>query len=418
MALQQQMVSLAKQAHAASFELSRLTTETKNRVLQAWSEKLKKAESEILKANQKDVRLAEKKGISPAMVDRLTLNHSRLNQMAQSVEAVARLEDPIGKILHENIRPNGLKIQKVSAPLGVVLIIYEARPNVTTECASLCLKSGNCVILRGGSETFFTNRAIVSVLQKVLKQFHIAQAAVTQVGTTDRKAVDLLLKLNQWISLVIPRGGNQLIQKVTRTSLIPVIKHDAGVCHVYVDKDADLAMAVEIVFNAKCQRPSVCNAMETLLVHESVAASFLPRVKKKLDEKKCVLVGCSKTRKILKNISVATEKDWRAEYLDYKLSVRVVKDVKEAIDHIHAYGSSHTESIVTENEKTAQLFLNSVDSSSVMWNASTRFSDGFEYGFGAEIGISTQKLHARGPMGLEGLTSYKYLVFGRGQIRT
>ena len=415
--LKKEMVQVATRSREASRHLAQLTTKQKNKILNDMAKSLRQASTKLMRANAQDVTYARRKGHSEAMIDRLTLNKARIAHMAESIEAVAKLPDPIGRVLSKTTRPNGLKINKVSVPLGVILIIYEARPNVTTECASLCLKSGNAVILRGGSETFHSNKAIVETFEKVLKKHKIPTAAISRIATRDRAAVKVLVQLNNLIDLVIPRGGYGLIRTVTRLARIPIVKHDDGICHVYLDKEADFKMAIQIAVNAKCQRPSVCNAMETLLVHEKIAPKLLPCLKKEYDDCRTKLVGCAKTRKILKDIPLATEKDWKTEYLDYKLAIRVVKSIDEAIAHINKYGSSHTDSIVTKNKANAKRFLEMVDSSSVMWNASTRFSDGFEYGFGAEIGISTQKTHARGPMGLEGLTSYKYIVVGKGQVR-
>lgn len=408
---------IARQAKEASVGIANVSSYVKNNILACAAELLRKRQDQIVAENRKDLAAAKKQGLSAAMLDRLALNEKRISDMAASIESVMGLADPVGEVLGRWARPNGLQISKVRVPLGVILIIYEARPNVTQECASLCLKSGNSVILKGGKEAFYSNRAISRVFQEALRENGVSEHCVEFVDNTDRKAVDELLKLHEDIHLVIPRGGESLIRKVASSTRIPVIKHYKGVCHVYVDKDADLAMAVSIAFNAKCQRPSVCNAMETLLVHKDVAAEFLPALAIKLAEVKCEIRGCLRTRKILPQSKKAKERDWAEEYLDLILAVRVVDSVEEAMEHIRRYGSAHTDAVVTRNKATADRFIRYVDSSSVMVNTSTRFSDGFQYGFGAEIGISTDKIHARGPMGLEGLTSYKYVVEGSGQLR-
>lgn len=418
MNLKLQMTQLAEKAKEASRILAELDAREKNRVLIDVSASLKKHSRDILRANAKDLRSARKMKLSDAMIDRLLLNPDRIGSIADAVREVAKLEDPIGKTLKKWRRPNGLRISKVTVPLGVILIIYESRPNVTSECASLCLKSGNAVILRGGREAFFSNQAIARVYREVLKRHRLPVSAVTLVPVLDRKAIDDLLQLEDLINLVIPRGGAQLIRRVARKSRIPVVKHYQGICHVYVDRDADLDMALRVAFNAKCQRVGVCNAMETLLVHKQIAPKFLPKFGNMLERAGCEIRGDRATRRLIPKSRKATEKDWRTEYLDKILSIRVVRDMDQAIDHIQKYGSAHTDSIVTRNAGTARTFVSKVDSSSVMVNASTRFSDGNEYGFGAEIGISTDKVHARGPMGLEGLISYKYVVEGTGQIRS
>ncbi|MBI4368421.1 MAG: glutamate-5-semialdehyde dehydrogenase [Candidatus Omnitrophica bacterium] len=418
MSLKKRLAQLSEQAKQASYELADLSTQTKNRILNEVSVTMRRQSRVIIRANQRDLREAEKMDLSGAMIDRLTLDSERVHQMAKAVSDVAKLKDPIGISLKSWRRPNGLKISKVTVPLGVILIIYESRPNVTSECASLCLKSGNAVLLRGGREAFHSNRAIVDVYERVLKRHRIPQASVSLIPVLDRRAIDELLKLEDTINLVIPRGGEALIRRVARNARIPVIKHYKGICHVYVDRDADLKMALQIAFNAKCQRTGVCNAMETLLVHRSIAHRFLPVYGAMLEKAGCEIRGDETTRRFLPGVKKATEQDWKTEYLDRILSIRVVRSLEEAAAHIQKYGSAHTDSIVTQNQKTARAFVAQVDSSSVMVNASTRFSDGNEYGFGAEIGISTDKVHARGPMGLEGLVSYKYVVQGTGQIRT
>ncbi len=401
----------------ASRELARLKTKTKNQILDRVAEELIKQTSAILRMNAKDLKRARQDGLSSAMIDRLTLSESRIRDIAKGVETVRDLVDPIGKIQTEWDRPNGLHISKVTVPLGVILIIYESRPNVTVDCAALGLKSGNAMILRGGREAFYSNRALTAVFESVLKGFNLSSACVSLVKTTDRKAVDILLQQENKINLVIPRGGEDLIRKVVRMSRIPVVKHYQGVCHIYVDKAADLKKAEAIVYNAKMQRPGVCNATETLLVNESVAKTFLNSLGSKLREGGCEIRGDKTVCQMLPWARKAKGNDFGHEFLDKILAVKVVKNVEEAIQHIQTFGSGHTDAIVTENSKVAEQFKQVVDSASVMVNASTRFSDGFEFGFGAEIGISTDKIHARGPMGLEGLTSYKFVVEGSGQIR-
>ncbi|MBI4394981.1 MAG: glutamate-5-semialdehyde dehydrogenase [Candidatus Omnitrophica bacterium] len=418
MKLTKQLTQLAEDSQKASRVLAELLSKKKRKLLNEVAHHLKRSASQVIKANQKDLESAKQMKLTDAMIDRLKLDSKRIEQMAKAVSEVAKLDDPIGKVLKSWRRPNGLRIQKVTVPLGVILIIYESRPNVTSECASLCLKSGNAVLLRGGKEAFHSNQAIVRVYQNVLRRYGIPKASVSLIPTLDRRAIDELLKLEHLINLVIPRGGEALIRRVARHARMPVIKHYHGICHVYIDRDADLKMALKIAFNAKCQRVGVCNAMETLLVHKDVASKFLPPYGQMLRDAGCEIRGDQTTQKWLPGIKKATEEDWRTEYLDKILSIRVVRDIDEAIRHIQTYGSAHTDSIVTRNPKTARKFVSKVDSSSVMVNASTRFSDGNEYGFGAEIGISTDKVHARGPMGLEGLVSYKYVVHGTGQIRT
>ncbi|OGW84984.1 MAG: glutamate-5-semialdehyde dehydrogenase [Omnitrophica bacterium RIFCSPHIGHO2_02_FULL_46_11] len=418
MNLKKRLIQFATAAKKASYHLAELSPETKKRILNEIAAHLRKSSREIMRANQKDLTLARRMGLNDAMIDRLMLNSKRVDQMADAVSQVAKLPDPIGRTLHTWRRPNGLRISKVTVPLGVILIIYESRPNVTSECASLCLKSGNAVLLRGGREAFHSNRAIVQVYAKVLKKHRIPEASVSLVPVLDRRAIDELLKMEDLINLVIPRGGEALIRRVARHSRIPVVKHYKGICHVYVDSSADLNMALRIAVNAKCQRTGVCNAMETLLVHRAIAPKFLPPYARLLKKENCEIRGDDATRRFVPTAKKATEEDWRTEYLDRILSIRVVRGMDQAIEHIQKYGSAHTDSIVTKNQKAARKFVTKVDSSSVMVNASTRFSDGNEYGFGAEIGISTDKVHARGPMGLEGLISYKYIVQGSGQVRT
>ncbi len=422
------MTQLAKQARAASRELAQLTTAGKNACLLAMAAALEKNADAIKSANALDMEAATKSGLSSAMLDRLKLDDKRIAGMAKGLREVAMLPDPVGRILDERVRPNGLKLQKISTPIGVVVIIYESRPNVTADAASLCFKSGNATILRGGKEALNSNQTIARIMieagKPALAKF--PEHAIQVVPVADREAIPILLSLTQYIDLCMPRGGEGLIRAVAECSKVPVIKHYKGVCHVFVDADADLKMAGEIALNAKVQRPAVCNAMETLLVDKAIAAQFLPQISERLDEKhvelRCdenalaLLISKIENRK--SKIKPAAEQDFYTEYNDYILNVRVVDGVKAAIDHINQYGSAHSDSIVTRNEAHAKQFLAEVDSAAVYWNASTRFTDGGEFGMGAEIGISTDKIGARGPMGLEELTSYKWLGIGNGQVRT
>lgn len=415
--LRSYVLGVAKKAKAASSVTAALKGPQKNRILLEVARLLEKGKGELARANEKDLRNAARRRLSPALIDRLTLTPKRMEEISEGVRVVARLEDPIGKVLRRWRRPNGLRISKVTVPLGVLFIIYESRPNVTSECASLCWKSGNAVILRGGSEAFYSNQALADVYRKALHRFRLPEACVSFVTTPDHRAVDLFLELEDWINLVIPRGGEALIRKVARRSRIPVIKHYKGVCHLYVDQKADLKQALRIAFNAKCQRPATCNAMETLLVHEKVAPRFLPLLGRELEKAQCEIRGDRKTCQLLPGAKRARSGDWGREFLDKILAVRVVPNLGSALSHIQKFGSAHTDGIITQDRRSARRFVEAIDSSSVMVNTSTRFSDGFQYGFGAEIGISTDKIHARGPMGLEGLTSYKYVVEGQGQIR-
>lgn len=416
-ALRAYVLGVAQKAKAASQVTARLQGPQKRRILLEAAYLLSRETKTIQRENEKDVRNAARNKLSPALIDRLTLTPQRIQEMAEAVKAVSNLEDPIGKVLARWRRPNGLKISKVTVPLGVIFIIYESRPNVTSECASLCLKSGNAVILRGGSEAFYSNRALVNIYQQALRKFRLPEASVGFVTTPDHQAVDLFLQLEDWINLVIPRGGEALIRKVAAHSRIPVIKHYKGVCHLYVDQKADLNQALKVALNAKCQRPATCNAMETLLVHKKIAPRFLPTLGRELQKAQCEVRGDSVTRQFIPWAKPARREDWGREFLDRILVIRVVPDLKTAISHIQTFGSQHTDGILTQDRSAARRFVEEIDSSSVMVNISTRFSDGFQYGFGAEIGISTDKIHARGPMGLEGLTSYKYVVRGQGQLR-
>lgn len=406
---------LTAKAVAAARALANAPTDTKNRALELMADGLTANAAGLKAANQKDLDAAT--DLSSAMVDRLTLTDKRIAGMADGLRVVAGLPDPVGDVFETTKRPNGLVIERVRVPIGVIVIIYESRPNVTADAAGLCLKSGNGVILRGGKESLNSNLAIAKVLADACEEAGLNRNVVQLVETTDRAAIDHLLSAEDRVNLVIPRGGEGLIRAVVEKSKVPVIKHYKGVCHVFVDADADLDMAAEIVMNAKVQRPGVCNAMETLLVHVNVAGEFLPRIVPELRDAAVDVRGCEKCRAIIPDLQHATEEDWSTEYVDLILSVRVVDSLEEAVEHITKYGSAHTDSIVTQNAAVAERFLSEVDSASVMVNASTRFSDGGEYGLGAEIGISTDKIHARGPMGLRELTSYKFVVRGNGQVR-
>lgn len=402
---------------SASRELALVDTKAKDKVLIAMSKALIRRASYIIRENEKDISSAMRKGLSPALIDRLRLTVSGISDMAKSLSDIARLKDPIGEIIETVRRPNGLLIKKVRVPIGVILIIYEARPNVTGDCIGLCLKSSNALILRGGSVALNSNIAIFDILNDVAVKNGLPAHSIAMIRETDRRIVGRLLKSDGLIDLVIPRGGESLIREVTKASRIPVIKHYKGVCHTYVDRSADLRMAEDICFNAKVQRPGVCNAMETMLVHRKVAKKFLKPMIKRFSDSGVEIRGDAETRRIAPYIKMAVEDDWYTEYLDLILSVKVVKDVDEAIAHIMRYGSYHSDAIVTGNKKNAGKFLNEVDSACVYVNCSTRFTDGAQFGKGAEMGISTDKLHARGPMGLEELTSYKYVIYGTGQVR-
>ena len=414
-----EVTRLARRAKGASLVLATLPTAVKNRALLAMAAGLKAGEREILSANRRDLRAARAAGVTGALLDRLLLNRERIGGMALGLKEVAALADPVGRVITRWRRPNGLVIEKVRVPIGVIGIIYEARPNVTADCAGLCIKAGNSVILRGGSEAIHSNRAIFRRLERAGRRAGLPAGAVQLLWNTDRRSVGLLLAQVGWVDLVIPRGGEGLIRQVVAKAKVPVIKQYKGICHTFVDAGADLKMAEKICFNAKVQRPGVCNAMETLLVHRQAAPKFLPAMAKRYLEAGVELRGDPATRRILKGLPVrpATEKDWATEYLDLILSVKVVGSVKEAMDHIQRYGSSHSDSIVTKSAENARRFLQGVDSACVYVNASTRFTDGGQFGLGAEIGVSTDKLHARGPMGLTELTTYKYVVTGKGQVR-
>ena len=416
--VEQYMQTVGQQARQASSILASASTQVKNNALSAIYTALKNSETAILAANQIDMQNAHNNNLDSALLDRLELNPKRFQAMLDGLEDVISLKDPIGEITDMAYRPTGIQLGKMRVPLGVVGMIYESRPNVTLEAASLALKSGNAIILRGGSEAIESNKAIAEAIQQGLKIANLPETCVQVIQTTDRAAVGQLITLSEYVDVIVPRGGKGLIERITREARIPVIKHLDGNCHVFVEAQADFDKALAIALNAKTHRYGVCNAMETLLVDEKIADTFLPKIAELYAEKQVELRGCNNTQRILgAQIKAATEEDWYEEYLGPILAVKVVTDMDEAITHINKYGSHHTDAIVTENFSLARLFLARVDSSSVMINASTRFADGFEYGLGAEIGISTDKIHARGPVGLEGLTSQKWIVFGDGQIR-
>lgn len=417
MTLKEEMRAVAQRAKEASRVLANLPSSVKNAALVSMADALLEAAPELRKANAIDIDAAKNAGLSSAMIDRLTLSDKVLQGMADGLKDLKNLPDPVGEVTRMWRRPNGLLVGKMRIPLGVIGFIYESRPNVTSDVAGLCLKSGNAVILRGGSEALKSNIAIGEVLQQVMQRHGIPAGAVQVLSNPSRQMIEEMLQLEEWIDLIIPRGGEELIRFVVHHSKIPVIKHYKGVCHVFVDASADLPMAEMICLNAKVQRPGVCNAMETMLVHRDIAARFLPMMAEKFIAAGVELRGCTATQKVLPGIQAATQDDWYAEYLDLILAVRVVENLDEAIDHIVHYGSSHTEAIVTQNYESAQRFLREVPSSTVLVNASTRFCDGAELGLGAEIGISTTKLHAYGPMGLEELTTQKFIIYGSGQIR-
>lgn len=412
------MTNLGEVARQASKTIASADTQTKDKALVAIANELVAKQSDILDANAEDIRQAQKKGLADALIDRLTLTSEIVGNMAKGIVQISELPDPVGEISDMRPRPSGIKVGKMRVPIGVIGMIYESRPNVTADAAGLCLKSGNAVILRGGSESFNSNQIIGQCISTALKATNLPQGIVQVVKTTDRDAVGQLVTLKDYIDVIIPRGGKGLVERITKQSLIPVIKHLDGVCHVYVDKDADLQKALNIADNAKTQRYGTCNTMETLLIHESLAPTFLPEIGKILSEKNIEIRADDSSRIHLLNALNAEESDWYEEYLAPILAIKTVSGLDEAIQHISKYGSQHTDAIVTENESAASRFIREVDSSSVMINASTRFADGFEYGLGAEIGISTNKLHARGPVGLDGLTNLKWVVFGNGEIRT
>ena len=409
--------NIGQNAKDASKVLATASSETKNKALAAMAKALEDNSDKIIESNKADIENGSNAGLSDAMLDRLMLDKERICKIASAIREIIALDDPVGKTLSGTTRPNGLMISKVSVPLGVIAVIYEARPNVTADAAALCLKSGNTVILRGGKEAINSNKAMADVMRNAIESAGLPADCIQLIEKTDRETASDLMRLNEYVDVLIPRGGKGLIQSVVNNSTVPVIRTGEGNCHVYVDKDADIDMAAEIVFNAKASRVSVCNACETLLVHKDIAEFALIAIKEKLDSKNVVIIGDEAVQEILPDVIPATEDDWYTEYLDYKIAVKVVESIDEAISHIAKYSTDHSESIVTQNYAAAEKFINEVNSSAVYINASTRFTDGGEFGFGAEIGISNQKLHVRGPVGLPELTSYKYVIRGNGQVR-
>lgn len=417
MDLKKYVLEKAQEAKEGARSLAKASSKQKNAALIKMADALNNSAEMLISENSKDIELADKKGLSKAMIDRLALNKKRIEEMSAGLIEVAQLPDPVGEIINMRQRPNGMMVGKMRVPIGVIGIIYEARPNVTADATSLCLKAGNAVVLRGGSEAINSNKAIVEILRKVARLEGIHEGAITYIDIPDRQAIMELLKLEGIIDLIIPRGGEGLIRTVTENSRIPVLKHYKGVCHVFVDRDADLLMAQEICFNAKVQRPATCNAMETMLVDEQIAEGFLPAMLKRFQDNGVELRGCPKTTSIYMGIKNADDEDYYNEYLDLIMNVKVVRDIDDAIEHIAKYSSAHSDSIITKDYDKVMRFLKEVDSSAVLVNASTRLNDGFQFGLGAEIGISTDKIHARGPMGLEELTCTKFIVFGSGQLR-
>lgn len=417
MAVRQEIQTKGRLAREAARVLANLNTGIKNEALLAMARALEKEQATILAANDRDMVAGRGKGLSPALMDRLLLSEKRIRDMATGLRELVALPDPVGQVTSMWTRPNGLQIGRVRVPLGVIGIIYEARPNVTVDAAGLCLKTGNAIILRGGSEAFHSNQALSQIISRAAVAVGVPEGAIQFIETTGREAVKMLMRANEYLDVLIPRGGAGLIRTVLENATVPVIETGVGNCHIYIDADADLKMAADIVINAKTQRPGVCNALETLLVHEKAASRLLPSLMESLRGKGVTLRGCERTRSMVPWVEAANETDWSTEYLELILAVRVVDSFEKAMEHIHTYGSKHSEAIVTQNYQAAQEFLARVDAAAVYVNASTRFTDGFEYGFGAEIGISTQKLHARGPMGPEQLTTFKYIIFGSGQIR-
>jgi len=415
--IKQQMQALGQQARAASRVMAAADAHAKNAALMGALAAIDSTRDELVAANARDLKAGQDKGLEPAMLDRLQLTPARIDTMLEGLRQVAALADPIGEITDMRYRPSGIQVGRMRVPLGVIGIIYESRPNVTVEAASLCLKSGNATILRGGSEAIHSNQAIADCIRQGLASAGLPATAVQLVATTDRAAVGEMITMPEYVDVIVPRGGKGLIERISRDARVPVIKHLDGICHVYIDDGADMTKAVNIALNAKTHRYGVCNAMETLLVAESMAETVLPQLEQVYSDYGVELRGCDKTRAILPSAEAASEEDWRTEYLGPILAIKVVADIDEAIAHINTYGSQHTDTIVTEDYSRGRHFLREVDSSSVMINASPRFADGFEYGLGAEIGISTDKIHARGPVGLEGLTSQKYVVLGDGHIR-
>ncbi|WP_408954901.1 glutamate-5-semialdehyde dehydrogenase [Natroniella sp. ANB-PHB2] len=417
MSIKEDVIQKAKKAKKAAKELANLSSSYKNQALLQMADALESKQDKILAANKKDMQEGRENGLSESLLDRLLLTEERIASMAQGLRKVAQFTDPIGEMIEMKQRPNGLKVGKIKVPLGVIGIIYEARPNVTVDAAGLCLKAGNTVLLRGGSNAINSNQALVEIISNAAFQAGLPEGSIQLVETTNREAVQVMFKLNDYLDVLIPRGGEGLIQAVVNNSTVPVIETGVGNCHTYVDIAADLEMAEEIVINAKTQRTGVCNAMETLLVHQDVAEEFLPIIIEELKERDTLVKGCEQVQEIVADVKLATEEDWATEFLDYTLAIKVVADLEEAVAHIDQYSTNHSEAIVTENYTKAHQFLDTVDSAAVYVNASTRFTDGGQFGLGAEIGISTQKLHARGPMGVNQLTTTKFVIFGDGQIR-
>ncbi len=415
--IMEELTQKGKLAKRAAYTLGTLNADVKSQALAEMASALRTHTTFLLEENERDLHHARQNGMSKGLLDRLTLTAARIDSMAEGIEQIAALPDPIGEMLHQVKRPNGLKIGQVRVPLGVIGIIYEARPNVTADAAGLCIKAGNAVILRGGKEAVFSNRAIVKVMQNAAYSAGLPEGSINLVEDTSRESATALMRLNEYLNVIIPRGGAGLIRAVMENATVPAIETGTGNCHVYVDAAADLTMAKRIVINAKTQRPSVCNAEEKLLIHQSVAAAFLPDMLAELEKRNVEIVGDSKVCSLYPAAVPATEEDWETEYLDLKIGVKIVEDLDQAISHINRYNSGHSEAIITNDYNAAQKFLDRVDAAAVYVNASTRFTDGFEFGFGAEIGISTQKIHARGPMGLNALTSTKYQILGTGQIR-
>jgi glutamate-5-semialdehyde dehydrogenase len=413
----EQIHEMGRQARAAAYALSHLTTEKKNAILRAMAQGLRDASTEILSENAKDIAAGESKGLSSAMLDRLRLDDARLEAVAAALEHVATLPDPVGQVLEDWSRPNGIRIEQVRVPIGTIGIIYESRPNVTADAAALCFKTGNATILRGGSEAIHSNRAIAAALDAGGKKAGLPEHSIQLVPFTDRQSVAAMAGMDKWLDLIIPRGGKGLIETVVSLARMPVIKHYDGICHLYVSEKADQEMAIALTVDSKTQKPGVCNALETLLIQKSIAAEFLPKVATALRSKEVELRGCEQSCTIVPDLIPVTEEDWSTEYLEKILSIKIVDGMEAAIFHINTYGSHHTDCIVTTDDAEAEIFLHAIDSACVMHNVSTRFADGGEFGFGAEIGISTDKLHARGPMGLRELTSYQYRVRGSGQTK-
>lgn len=417
MDIKQYVIDRASLAKKAAREMSIMDTKSKNKALNAMAETLIKSKDVIISANSKDMEKGRQNGTSDAMLDRLLLDEKRIIEISDSLKNVALLEDPIGSVDKMWKIENGLQIGQIKVPLGVIGMIYESRPNVTVDAAALCIKSGNCVILRGGSDAINSNIALTNIITEAAIKSGLPKGCIQLLEVTDREAVNVMMKLNEYIDVLIPRGGAGLINNIVKNASVPVIQTGVGNCHIFVDESADFEMAKDIIINAKAQRPGVCNALETLLVHESISSKFLPEIKKALNDNGVKIRGCAKTKNIIPDIELANEADWENEYLNLILAVKVVSSIDESIDHIYKYGTKHSEAIITNNYKNSQKFLNEVDAAAVYVNASTRFTDGSQFGFGAEIGISTQKLHARGPMGLEHLTTIKSIIYGQGQIR-